>query len=435
MNITNNNSFESPPLNIMKYFQLYLIAIVVFYFIGPVQWQTQNKFLLLLFLFFYQAAFAIGYSRQMKRPVRSANNLVCDKNFIIRHFGIFCLVALILNLLILIRISLLYGISSIFQTMVLSLTDATKLYHANAMTEISAEMYGGSFLAVVNALASPITVAIVPIGFVLRKELPRRTRFVFFASVVSYFFMSMSTGRSEGLLKIAISLIIAFLLKKEKTRSNGTEKRPFWKVFVILAVVIGFLFAYSALMENRTLGSLGIPIGSNQINMDNALLKMFPGLSHLIVYLHIYLTEGYFGMSLALGHSWIPTFFCGFSPWFRGEIEGLLGIDIKSATYMARATEYGWKYGTNWHTAYTWFANDVHWIGVIVLMYLAGKLLADVYRDAYNKKNPIAIGLLFLMVIFVIYLPANNYLFSDSDTFITFFVFLLLYRVGFKVKI
>jgi hypothetical protein len=114
-------------------------------------------------------------------------------------------------------------------------------------------------------------------------------------------------------------------------------------------------------------------------------------------------------------------------------VEGVLNVDIKSRTFMAQATDYGWKYGTNWHTAYTWFACDVWWLGVLFIMFFMGRLLAAVYKDAYYNQSPLAIGLMSMMILFAIYLPANNYLFSDSDTFISFFIFLVLWGVKFKI--
>ena len=162
MNNKRDHSTDIPPLDIMKYCQLYLIFTIVFYFVGPVQWQTQNVLLLLFFVALYQVAFGIGYRRQMTRPIRSANNLVCNKDYIVRHFMVISLFALGLNLLLLIRTTSLYGISSIIQTMILSITDPTQLYHANATTQSSSEMFGGSIMAIIYALASPITVAVVP---------------------------------------------------------------------------------------------------------------------------------------------------------------------------------------------------------------------------------------------------------------------------------
>ena len=96
---------------------------------------------------------------------------------------------------------------------------------------------------------------------------------------------------------------------------------------------------------------------------------------------------------------------------------------------MSEATDFGWEYGINWHTVYTWFACDVWWIGVFIIMFLMGFLLAKIYKDAYDNRNPISIGLLAIMFMFTIYIPANSYIFADSDTFISFFfyLFILLY--------
>lgn len=429
---------EKPPLNIMKYTQLYLVFTLVFYFIGPVQWQTQNTVWMVLLVIIYQLAFLSGYNRRINQPLKPAVNIVGEKDFTVRHFGLFSIITIALNLLLLVRISMNYGIGSLGQMFLMSFTDPTSLYHATTETTISSQMYGGSGLAIINALASPITFAIIPMGFILFKELNFKNKILFIAAAVTTVLSSLCTGRGEGILRIAIFAMVWFLLRGNHdsvSTKKADNKRRIGQIILLVAVLVIFLYAYSALMHNRTLGSYHLPIGSNTIDYDNILFKILPeGMRDLMVYLHIYLTQGYFGMSICLDKAWNPTFFCGFSPWFRTEVEELLGIDLKAGTFMAQATDSGWKYGTNWHTAYSWFACDVWWIGVAIIMFLMGELLADSYKDAYFNHNPLSIGMVTLLLMFIFYLPANNYIFADSDTFICFFVYLILLKVRFVVR-
>ncbi len=437
METWNNRLYEKPPINLMNFIQLYLTFSFVFYFIGPVKWNTQNVVLLIVLVVSYQIMFKFGYDFQIKKPTHPARNAVGEKHFWVKHFYFISIVSIFLNVLILIRITYLYGISSIFETMVLSITNPTSLYHANVSTNNSALMFGGTLLANINALASPITFAVIPVGLVVYRELSKSKRILFWISAITNVVLSISTGRSEGILRIAVFLMTWFLLRKnrtEKARGKGSQRVIIIRVLGVVIVLIAFLFLYSLLMENRTLGSYGLPIGNNYIDYNNFLFKILPtSVVNLMVYLNIYLTQGYFGMSISISKIWQPTFFCGFSSWFRNEVEGVLNVDIKSRTFMAQATDYGWKYGTNWHTAYTWFACDVWWLGVLFIMFFMGRLLAAVYKDAYYNQSPLAIGLMSMMILFAIYLPANNYLFSDSDTFISFFIFLVLWGVKFKI--
>ena len=168
-------------------------------------------------------------------------------------------------------------------------------------------------LANINALASPIFFAIIPTGLVLYKELSFTNRILFWLAAVSNILLSISTGRGEGIMRIVVFLVVWQLIGgKQKKNKNGKSKNLF-RIILIVLLVIAFLVLYSALMQNRTMGSYGLPIGDNYIDYHNFVFTKLPkSVQDISVYLNIYLTQGYYGMSISLDEEWLPTFFGGF---------------------------------------------------------------------------------------------------------------------------
>ena len=125
-------------------------------------------------------------------------------------------------------------------------------------------------------------------------------------------------------------------------------------------------------------------------------------------------------MALALSLDWIPTWGTGFSSFIRNNLQELFNIDLIKFSYQGRAEKFGWGANRNWHTGYTWFANDVSFIGVIFLMFIIGWLLARMYKDSVENRNPFACVIFGIMLMQVLFLSCNNKIFADASTFITF---------------
>ena len=91
-----------------------------------------------------------------------------------------------------------------------------------------------------------------------------------------------------------------------------------------------------------------------------------------------------------------------------------------------------------WHTMYSWIANDFSYIGVIFIMAVLGFLFAKVYKDCMNDNNPFAYLMLYYLVLMAVFLPCNNQVFQSTYvlfSFILVFVKWLLSRKGIVIKI
>jgi hypothetical protein len=419
------------PLNLIIFIEIYLLFSIVFFFIGPTAWETRNALLTFTLVAIYQIMLYVGYKYGMRYPLKKRKLAICSDEYVIRHFKIIASFALVINSLYLLRITALISSAGLWNLVVSSVTSPSALYDAaNAITISSSNMFGGKLLAIVIGFGGIITTAIVPLTIVYFKRFNVSTKLIAILSIFVQTLLSISTGRSEGFFTLGIyGLGAAILVKRKKKKSNLKV------IIMIIIVIIALLAFYSNLMLDRTGGSYSLPLGENWVNTNVPLLKILPdNLEPLVVYLNIYLTQGYYGMSLATTCSWNPTFGFGSSAYLRENVESLLNIDLTTNSFLGQAQAFGWGASSNWHTVYTWLANDFSWPGVFVVMFLVGVIIAKIYRDAYINQNPVAIAMFSLLMLFVFFIPANNRVFAQAESFWAFWFYLIVWLIAPYIK-
>ena len=172
-----------------------------------------------------------------------------------------------------------------------------------------------------------------------------------------------------------------------------------------------------------------------QINADksNFILTILPTKLHsAYLSLEMYLTNGYQGLSYALQ---VPFKWCyglGNNQFLISNFRDL-GIDVSKNNYLYTIEQYfPWEEAHNWHTLYTWLANDTSFYLLPLLFGLYGFLFAKSYISSIEDKNPYAIMVFCMFFIRFAYSSANNQLTGSSFTFIAWFVCLFMWYISFK---
>ncbi|MDO5666184.1 MAG: hypothetical protein Q4G63_13160, partial [Bacteroidia bacterium] len=93
-----------------------------------------------------------------------------------------------------------------------------------------------------------------------------------------------------------------------------------------------------------------------------------------------------------------------------------------------------WSATINWHTAYTWIANDLSFIGVIIWMFLLGMLFSILVKLSLDNSK-VAIILFSLIVQIIIFLPMNNVVLSNPLTFMPLIIYLMVFLVTNKFSV
>jgi hypothetical protein len=147
-----------------------------------------------------------------------------------------------------------------------------------------------------------------------------------------------------------------------------------------------------------------------------------------VVALTGYLTQGYYALSLSLERPFMPMFGVGNSMFLYRNAARITGIyTIEEMPYPVQIEKDGWDAYGRWSSIYPWIASDVSFPGVIVIVFLIGRLFALCWLDSLTGNNPFAIIMFTQFIIMLYYFPANNQALQSGESLSSFYVLLLLW--------
>jgi hypothetical protein len=204
---------------------------------------------------------------------------------------------------------------------------------------------------------------------------------------------------------------------------------------LLIKLVIVFLipiYSFGNLMSTRG-GSFDYFISSSPIgdisvvtsDVDYTNLSLLETFQYSSVWLDFYLVQGYYGFSLILEEDFKWTYGFGSSAFLQRQLNLLTGIDISNLTYQSRNDNI-WGEHSMWHSFYGQFANDFSPLGLIVLMFILGLFLSNVWRSVIIRNSFYGAALLPMFTIMFIFFPANNQVFGYIDS-LSYFVFISVF--------
>ena len=439
---------ELPKTNLMKAFLIYLFATVILYFYGPIEWKTRNLVLTFGLVFIYIIFLYGGYNYGKNRYIYRTKLRGQSKRYYQTFKDYYYLISLItigLSLFSIQRILRLYGWSSI--SIIINGVfggSYSDLYFAEKLALSGSEMYGGNLYSIVGLIFSPLTFIYVPMTLLLYKEFSVSKKIVGVVGIILWVVQRLSSGTMQGFFVIIVIIFSIFMIRNKripnKKQKGSIVRRR--KALLILFFVFVLLVSFNFVMTNRVGHFTNFAQrGENVITYDGPIYNIVPEThKNLLVWTDFYICQGYYGMSLATTMDWTPMFGAGSSRWLCLELSSLISDSIYEKTYPAKIQSAGipWSASANWHTAFTWFANDVGFIGVIIVMFLIGWLFVTAYYDAYRIHSPYAVGLFCLLVQMIIFLPCNNIVFADSRTLLPFIVYtigLIMTRNNVRIRL
>jgi len=292
-------------------------------------------------------------------------------------------------------------------------------------------------------LTAPISWAAFPLSVAFFKRLTFTYKLL---TVIMFFLESLRwivMGRNKGVFDLAIIISVIIFMKilqrKYEHRNYQTtglynvkpkkvkSKRAFISVALILIAIVSYF--------TNAIGSRTQYYSYNSSIYEVPIMRLSPEILHpTIIYLTSYLTQGYHAFSKLIEVQWSPMYGIGNSMFLISNFSGLFGHDFFQYTYQAKLVPKGIDSMVAWHSFYTWVANDVHWLGVIVIMFLIGKYFAFVVKRNIIYGEIITYPIICLMFIMMFYMSGNNQIFSQPNTFVTFW-FLFLYWILIRKKI
>jgi len=454
MNTINNDIKKNLNMPIIV-IEGYLAFTVFLYAFGPWEWKTNNPILTYMMLFAFQVALALGYKTGIRK--KSINLISIDyieaerKKYSRTIFSNkFLQILLILNL-IFIMLNIVrtldlasFSLSSILNQVTIGLTNPAAQYK---LSQIVVTKFGGSILSYANVLLAPLLWLAIPLSIYRFKELSIVFKSISVITIFLEIARWVATGTNKGFFDIVI-IVLAVIFVKKLTPFQSRKKRLYSKSIrknnikiTIVALIFLFIcvwFFSNAIGDRVQMNwtNLEISTGNTQINFDSILMRLCPSyLKATLIYVSSYLTQGYYALSLATLVEWTPMFGVGNSMFLMDNLSSIFNTDLYQFTYQTKLIQYGWDSFVNWHSFYIWVANDVSIIGVVFVMYILGRFLANVVYDATIIGDNIAVGIFCLLAVLFLYMPANNQLLSYPTTFMAFWVLTGIWAFKKKIRL
>jgi uncharacterized membrane protein YciS (DUF1049 family) len=401
--------------------QIFLWLTLALFAFGPWQWPLRNPAQLYLFVCGAHLALVLGYlSAAHKAPAEHKRHF--DPNTLVRWSLWITLIAL--------PFTSFARTGSWIPDLIGGLKDPGAAYtKAQIFTENSA-----NFAAYLRILAAPVLVMLFPLGFYFGARLNWPTKILMFVAMLVVIIMSIATGQRRDMADLIVTVpfvVVAAHFAKVSVLSRRAILVVSVGAAASLLVFTGY-FTYSHVSRvGQQAAAYGVnPVTRQSPDTDNAILNAFPSdMQPGVVALLNYLTTGYYGLGLALERPVQPMYGAGHSMFLTRQAERLTntaGFESRSLAVQISDKD-GFKYPVFWCTAYPYFANDLGFIGTILMLFFVGRGLAQTWIDMLGGKSPFAVVFFCLLMTLVFYLPATNRMLQDGEGVVAFYSWLLLW--------
>jgi hypothetical protein len=412
-------------------FQIYLTVTVILFFVGPYPWPIENQFPTILFLIAVQIAFLMGYlSTSRKTPLFRHTELEIDQiiNIVLFIASVWAIPSFMVRT---VTVRDVYG--GPIGVIISGITRPGEIYNHHqtivAMRQSgSIGLLSSGLMTVTDFLLSPFVSIAMPIGLVYWHRISRLKKlavtFITGVQVASW----IGIGTNKGLFDIAI--LFPWLYIAQKLRSGMAPNKVFLRV-TMTAGALGFIvFSYFIIGGMERHSDRGTDI-AQLIDVSEGYQSLFSilpeGVAYAILRIAGYITQGYYALSLAIDLDFEPCWGLGNSYWLSSWLRAATGgVSIIDQSYPGRLQAFDIDLMTRWHSFYVWFASDVSFYGVPVIVFFVGRALASTWIDTIWGSDAYAIGLLQLLIIMVIYFPGNNQVLGFAPSGIPFIAFALL---------
>jgi hypothetical protein len=230
--------------------------------------------------------------------------------------------------------------------------------------------------------------------------------------------ISLINGQNKGIFDFFILYAMAIIIISFYERSNYVKmqfRNP--RSLYILPILSLFLFLsfFGSAMSQRggNLNYIETVDRANNIvvNIKSAQLASENFTYYTYAWLTSYVVQGYYGFSLSLEEKFDSSYGFGNSIFLTRNVESILNIDLQSKTFQ-RKIDSLWDENAQWHSIYSYFANDFNFPGVSFVLFILSFIFARVWINFLNTGNIFAGILICIYAILIIFIPANNQIFG-----------------------
>jgi hypothetical protein len=422
---------HSPTATLFVPIALYMALTLTYSLFGPVQYQhftSARKIITFAYISSFLIVTLAGISTGVRTtPPRRVLATRAERSYAIRSLYGAIGISFLIKVLLLGSMIIVAGVP----LLPTSLTDLAVIY-----TELHTQTATANIVRQLDTLLTFVWYFALIGGLYTWPRLPNRYRILLFIAICAdlvYGTLYIATQRI--FFTYFVIPLVTYLLR----RPRKPGRRLYRTLFIALIASATALFLMTQVIASRFSAWGNNPTGSaaGGITYDLAhpWLTLVPdSLVYPFIAATTYPTQGYYGLGLSLSIPFEWSYGLGASRGLDSIVsQAFPNIpSMINTVYPARVEEiFGYPALARWHTVFPWFASDLTFLGTLIVMYLIAILLAKTYIRTRDNGNLLAVALFTLLVMFYLFVPANNLLFvSRGDTVAVLVLLSIWFSIG-----
>jgi hypothetical protein len=398
----------------------YLNFTVFLFVLGPWEYPVDSAFRLYLFLALAHLGLLSGYlSVPFLNPAGYSGKWTLSK---------LVKISVVLNLLLLLPTSR-FRTGRFIPDVIGGIADPGGAYAQSLILREGGE----PLIEYVRILLGPLLYMALPLTVFYWNGLSRRMRIGGIVSILGTvaLFISMGTNKAiaDTVLLVPCLVFAAYCAGRIKLSRQKILRIGAASLLAFLLFLAYFGFAVSS-RQGSPVTEGYLLSAHTHVDEDNFLVRSLPPpAATVLIALDIYITQGYYALSLSLQEPFVPMYGVGNSMFLYRQAARITGnARIAELPYPARIEKYGWDAQGLWSSIYPWIASDVSFPGTLVVIFLIGRLFAQSWLDTLGGNNPLAVAMFSIFVIMLFYFPANNQMLQSGEGLTAFWGTLILWR-------
>ncbi len=397
----------------------YICISILVYWAGPINWPTTNGFELAAFQCLVVLAILLGYfSDNSKLLIRNERSLNLKPIFKIGAWS---------TLALQIPLTLTYTNKypwDIYQTIF-----DQGLAYEEMLGQVLSQQSTRFYVPLFRSAIMPLYFAALAYGILNFRKLLKFDKFLLFLLILCPINLSLLRGTDKEIfdtLIIATGLILISItrthLNKKKFIGKNFKKILLTGLVIFTIFIIIFLsFTYRKYQRMGSTNEFCFAENLVCAEYNGVIMSIMPDFINFgFSMFAAYLTNGYYGLSLALNQPLEFAYGIGHSSALQALFEKVFDFSIIESTLIGKVSASGWDHRNYWHTIFPWIASDVGFIGSLFFICIIGRLFRQSWKDSIYLNNDCAAIVFVLLCILFFYLPANNQLTQTLDSYFTF---------------
>lgn len=429
---------------------LYLSGSLLLFKFGPIDWPVQNQGELWVFNSLYISMFLAGYTAAMllQRRWTASRADLTSHEFTTRFFwpvwGIAALVVLIGHRNLTLGPS--YLPTTLLSDFLEGLTDPLGAYLYKLSDEAKGNFSGNPKVTLLFGVLAFSKLLLVHMLVASWPSLSRLKKLLGCAVAIFPIVSGVCVGTNKPVFDVAF--VFAAIIAVHVCIAPRAARIKFLRTRIALLLLTTCTFVFAGMYFQKTMNARAPGLEyAKSLSSASSVVRLKAGFQkycespsewrakscHLASIGSIYLTQGYYGMSLSLDVPHESTYGLGHSKFITDTLKKYADIDLAPRTFQHKIHEQ-WSATGQWHSAYSQWANDVGFAGVALVMLALGFYACFIWISALATHNAAAVCSLPLLTILIVFIPANNQVFNFFESLATFSVLFIAWVVSLAVQ-